>query len=699
MAQKPKSLKELKELSQAAQEAEGPPRNIHVALHDAKGSQTKGLIIGACAVAMLLLAGLIFYVYSQGTTVKIGPDDAAPSGHVTLEDGLGWVSDEGQVYVLGSSYQIGIHAEGFVSEIIDITPDNTKSFLEVTLAPMPASVSIATEPAQDGTKWSLDGQPVSTSADLQFEIEPGDHQLVVNHPYFEPVERTLTLERAQEVDITIALSNIERPVSIQSEPTGAFMTVDNGPSILLPYTGSLSGGKHIVQIQAAGYVPISDQIEVTNSQTLIERNYRLRALQSGIVVYAEPGAARIALDGRSIPNGSVATINANQSYNVEVSQQGYIPDRRSISVPPGQTQEVSIGLQPAMGQVSFSSQPRGASVFIGGENLGQTPLSVELQTLSTRVEFRRAGYRTLYTTAKPVMGKPTTVNVKLLTELDARLRELPPVMTDKSGVQLVRFKPDQSAFYIGAPRSEVGQRANEILRQVQLTKHFYASKFEITVGQFRKFQPGYSGGQANNMPVTGVSWAQAVQFCNWLSQQEGLTVFYQLNGDQITGYNIYADGYRLPSEAEWEWLARKAKRRDMTPYTWGTNKTITTASGNLADESAKGKVRSFIPSYNDKYAALAPVGSFPAEVSGLHDMSGNVREWVNDRYALNVPAQGDIAVNSFGPSYGEGNVVKGSGFKSASVTDLRAASRHQGRGASDDIGFRVVRFVYGAEDR
>lgn len=699
MAQKPKSLKDLKKMGQAAQQAEGSRKNIHSALDDAKGNQVKGLVVSVCAVAMLLMAGAVFYIFSQATTVKIGPVDAEPSGYVTLEDGLGWVSDEDQVYVLGSNYQIAVHAEGFVSETIDIIPESTNSFIEVTLDPKPALVTVTTEPAQEGTKWSLDNELISTSANLQMKIEPGDHQIVVNHPYFEPIERTLTLERAQEIDFTFPLNNVTRPINIQSKPTGAFMTVDNGSPIMLPHTGSLAGGKHIVQIQAAGYVPISDQIEVTNTDTVIERNYRLRAMQSGVIVYAEPSSVRIALDGRSINNGSVATINANQSYDIQVSQQGYISERRSVRVPPAQTQELSIQLKQAMGQVSFSSQPRGADVFINEQNLGQTPLSVELQTLPTQVEFRRQGYRTLSTTTVPVLNKPTAVNVKLLTELNARLRELPTVMTDRSGVQLVRFKPDQNAFFIGAPRSEVGQRANEILRQVQLTKHFYASKYEITVGQFRKFQPGFAGGQASNMPVTGVSWAEAVQFCNWLSEQEGLAVFYQINGGQVTGYNIYADGYRLPSEAEWEWLARKAKRREMTPYTWGTKKTITTASGNLADESAKGKVRSFIPRYNDKYAALAPVGSFPAEVSGLHDMSGNVREWVNDRYALIVPATGDIAVNSFGPPYGEGNAVKGSGFKSSSNTDLRAASRHQGRSASDDIGFRVVRFVYGAEDR
>ena len=699
MTKKPKSLKDLKKVNQKENEAPASLKNIHAAIGDAKGNQTKNLIVGISVTFALALFGAIFFIYSQAMTLKIGPEKAIPSGYVTLDTGLGWVSDENQVFVLGSSYRISVHAEGFISEIIDITPEFGKSYLEVTLAPKPASINVTTDPEQEGTKWRLGNKFVSTRASFKAELQPGEHQLTADHPYFEPLTRTLILERAQEVELVLPLSKIQGKVMVKSVPSSAFMTVDGGPPTMLPYDGFLDGGKHIIQIQAAGYVTVSDQIEVTNTQRKILRNYRLRAMLSGVLVLAQPGSARITLDGRAINNGSAASIDANKSYNIVVSQKGYVAERRTVRVSSGQTQELTIRLKRATGPVKFSSLPSGADVLINGQHRGQTPLEIELQALPARVEFRRSGYRTSTATTTPVADQPTAVNVKLLTELEARLRELPRAMTDKAGVQLIRFKPDQKAFYIGAARGEIGQRANEILRQNQLTKHFYAGKYEITFGQYRKYQSGFGGGQANNMPATGVTWAQAAQFSNWLSAQEGLNPFYRISGRQVVGYDLYADGYRLPSEAEWEWLARKAKRLEITPYTWGAKKAVTSASGNLADESAKGSVPTYVPRYNDKYAALAPVGSFPAEVSGLHDMSGNVREWVNDRYSLSVPAKGTVAVNSFGPRSGDGNVVKGSGFRSASLTELRAASRHQEYSASNDIGFRVVRYVYGAEDR
>jgi formylglycine-generating enzyme required for sulfatase activity len=705
MAQKPKSLKDLKNATPqaaAAQQSSTKQRSakdIHSAIGDAKGNQVRGLVLGLFAVVSLSLVAVVFYVYSQAMTVRIGPEEAISSGYVTLESGLGRLSDEGQIYVLGSSYKIGVHADGFKSEYIDITSETAKSFLDVTLIPKPASVTFATEPSQDGTKWILDNKLVSTRAGFQAELEPGEHEIIVDHRHFEPVVRTLTLERAKPVEFTFPLSKIQGQINIQSVPARASVTIDGGAPTVLPHAGSLEGGMHVIQVQATGYMPVSDQIEITNTQRLIQRSYRLRAMQSSVIVTAQPSSAQITLDGRAINNSAVVVINANQSYSIAVYQKGYNPERRTISVSPGQTQKLSIPLEMAVGTVSFRSRPRGADVLINGQNRGKSPVEIDLQALPTQIEFRRAGYRATVTTTMPVANEITTVDVKLYTELEARLRELPLEMIDNSGIALTRFRPDQKTFYIGARRGEIGQRANEILRQVQLTKHFYASKYEITVGQFRKFRPGFGGSQAAMMPVTGVTWAEAAQFCNWLSEQEGLTAFYQISDGQVFGYDKYADGYRLPSEAEWEWLARKAKRRELTQYAWGIKKVITSSSGNLADESAKGTVPAYVPGYTDKYAGVAPVGSFPEEVSGLYDMSGNVREWVNDQYSLSVPAKGTIAVNSFGPPDGEGNVAKGSGFRSASLTDLGAASRHQEYSAGDDIGFRVVRYVYGAEDK
>lgn len=698
MNKKPTSLKDLKKASQPKEDSGDRLANIHTAIGDAKGSQMKALVIGGAAIltSILLLAG--FYVFAQGMAVKIAPDEAVPSGYVTLESGLGWVSDTQEVFVLGSSYHIGVHAEDFISQTIHITPETKSSFLEVTLTPKPATLRLTTDPAQSGTRWILDGQQVAARENLEIEVSPGDHALVVDHPYFQPAEVNLDLTRAEQLDRTIPLSRILGQISIQSLPANASVVIDGQATLTLPYSGTLESGKHTLHIQAPGYTPISDQIEITNTQKLVQRSYRMQPLQSAVRIKTVPGSARVTLDGRSIDNGALTTVNANQSYNIKVSYPGYETAQRTIQVGPGKNRDVSITLKAAIGTVTFVSEPMGADIYIGGQNKGQTPKSLELQALPTKVEFNLAGYRPITKNTTPSKDKTTTLKATLQTELAARLSEMPRTLENSAGMELVRFKPDQGAFFVGAKRGEPGQRANEIYRQMQLTKYFYVGKHEVTVSQFRKYSPTYGKGQANDMPASGVTWLEAAQFCNWLSQQENLRPFYTIQSGSVIAYDPYADGYRLPTEAEWEWLARKANRPKPTPYTWGARPTITKTSGNLADTSAKGSAPRIIPNYTDGYAKLAPVGSFPPELSGLHDMSGNVREWVNDRYALVVPAANDVNVNYFGPATGEGHTVKGSSYRSASQTTLRAASRDKDDTTAEDIGFRVARYVYGAED-
>jgi len=699
MSKKPTSLKDLKKASQKRETSSDRQQTIHAAIGDAKGNHIKALLFGAGGILSLLVLFAGFYVFAQGMAVRIAPDEAVPSGYVTLESGLGWVSDENAVFVLGSSFDIGVHAKDFVSQSIHITPETKSNFLEVTLVPKPATIILTTDPMQSGTRWLLNDTQVAARENLEMDVPPGDHKLVVDHPYYEPVELELTLQRAEELERTIPLSKIRGQISIQALPTNASAILDGRTTVSLPYSGFLESGKHSVQIQAPGYMPVSDQIEITNTQKLVERNYRMQPMQSTIRVSATPRSARITLDGRSIDMGAPTTVNANQSYRVKVSHPGYEAEQQTVQVGPGKTRDISIELKAATGSVTFVSEPMGSDLYINGQNRGQTPQTIDLQVLPTKVEYRLNGYRSVTKNTTPVKNKTTTLKATLKTELEARRSEMPRTMKNSVGIELVRFKPDQQAFFIGAERGEIGQRANEIYRQMQLTKYFYVGKHEVTVGQFGKFSPSHGQGQANNMPVTSISWLQAAEYCNWLSQQENLRPFYTIRSGAVVAYDPYADGYRLPSEAEWEWLARKANRVHSSPYTWGPRPTLTKASGNLADVSAKGAVPRIIPTYTDGYAKLAPVGSFPAEKSGLHDMSGNVREWVNDRYALVVPASGVVTVNYFGPAAGEGHTVKGCSFKTAGQTNLRAASRSGEDFPAEDIGFRVARYVYGAEDR
>src|SRR5690606_9155802 len=133
-------------------------------------------------------------------------------------------------------------------------------------------------------------------------------------------------------------------------------------------------------------------------------------------------------------------------------------------------------------------------------------------------------------------------------------------------------------FTMGASRREAGRQANEVMRNVTLTRPFYLSLTEVTNEQFAAFDAEHSSGVVEgrtlsnaNQPVARVSWEQAARYSNWLSAQEGLPLFYQVEGDNIVGVNAASTGYRLPTEAEWEWAARVADDPgSLLRFPWGS---------------------------------------------------------------------------------------------------------------------------------
>jgi formylglycine-generating enzyme required for sulfatase activity len=246
---------------------------------------------------------------------------------------------------------------------------------------------------------------------------------------------------------------------------------------------------------------------------------------------------------------------------------------------------------------------------------------------------------------------------------------------------------------------------------------FSLSKHEVTVGQFGQFvqESGYlttaerQGGwlvwtgsvwerkanaswqnpyfaQTERDPVVMVSWYDAVEFCNWLSRREKLTPFYKLSGTAVME-NWSANGYRLPTEAEWEYAARE--RGKAYKYSWGN----ASPKGNVADERLRMTFSAwpFIiwSGCDDGYTFTAPVGSFRPNELGLCDLSGNVWEWCNDWYERYLTGE---QTNPRGPSSGVTRALRGGAWTDAPAA-LRASFRSgrlpDGRGVNS--GFRPAR--------
>jgi len=204
---------------------------------------------------------------------------------------------------------------------------------------------------------------------------------------------------------------------------------------------------------------------------------------------------------------------------------------------------------------------------------------------------------------------------------------------------------------------------------------FYIGKYEVKQGEYATLMgsnPAYDYGVGDNYPIYNISWYDAVEYCNILSIQDGLTPCYDLSDWNC---DFSADGYRLPTEAEWEYASRGG-------VNWIDNYKYSGTTDNLGDYAV--------------YSANAPEHS---EVAGLklpnqleiYDMSGNLSEWCNDWYSGSFYST-DPADNPTGPDNGSIRVIRG-GYWGDVASDCRVAFRSS---ATPDYsgyngGFRILK--------
>jgi formylglycine-generating enzyme required for sulfatase activity len=422
-----------------------------------------------------------------------------------------------------------------------------------------------------------------------------------------------------------------------------------------------------------------------------------------------------------------------------------------VTVASGANRELPLVLTPELAVIEFTTTPPDAELLLDGTPRGSATQRLELPTREHQVIVRRAGYASYRTLITPRKGIDKHLKIRLKTAAEmarepaaqtnaassataqaaaaptaAAPRTLPSgvppaaaptqrsaeaerqadlvssILTppELAGAAPVEFAAD------GRVRSILGQelmlvRGGEFRPaggrdSVRLARPFYLALREVSNGEYRRFVTSHitrgPAGQdldAATLPVANLTWEAAATYCNWLSRRESLPPFYQISFGRVLGINPEAVGYRLPTEAEWEFAARITPARDELEFPWSGRYPPRGRVGNFADENARALVAEVISGFDDGFAAAAPVGSYPPNLRGFHDLAGNVSEWVHDFHAPHSATGAD----PLGPLSGKSHVVRGSSWAQAAPAALRLDARTAGMGARPDLGFRLARYA------
>ncbi|NBV20420.1 MAG: glycoside hydrolase [Proteobacteria bacterium] len=258
--------------------------------------------------------------------------------------------------------------------------------------------------------------------------------------------------------------------------------------------------------------------------------------------------------------------------------------------------------------------------------------------------------------------------------------DAPNYLTNSIGIKLVSIAPGTFAMGQDGPGTDyqMNKHPAEFDRsewdekpahQVTISQPFLLGATEVTLGQYRQFKPKHRIRSGDDEAATGVSWNDAVAFCDWLAKREGKP-------------------YRLPTEAEWEYACRAG-----TKTLFNTGDTLPTGHHRWFGDAGRRQLYFTNLAMPPEYQVVAGpvslrVAQTPPNTWGLHDMHGNVAEWCADWYG---PYEAGAQTDPLGRSDGDFRVFRG-GWHSGFTRLVRSANRGGWLpdAVSETIGFRIV---------
>ena len=663
------------------------------------GSRAKsGVRLSSTTIILILVASLTLAILLYQWLAKAVIFDIQPPQASIEISGLSFNIGDNYLLLEGD-YPLSISAPGYHSSApsITVTEQATQSF-QFELEPLPGNLNISSD-LQD-IQVTIDNQRQATAPGLIEDISRGSHQFSFSKYRYFPLSQQIEITGlGQTQDINVSLLPAWGEMTFDSQPKQADLYVDETFVGKTPISTEILETGSTIRLELAGYKTYQEQVMVKAGTFAKHPPINMIIADGELQITTEPSAASVILDKQFIGTTPLTTeLPPFKSYRLELFKEGYLKATRTLSLQPQQTTEVALSLKPNIGDIELTLNPSDAQIVVDGIPKGKGSRTLSLSAKPHQLTIAKSGYQSKSITVTPRPEQAQALSISLLTLEQAYWASRPETVTTVAGSTLKLFRPNQ-AFTLGAPRRQAGRRANEVQRKVSLRRPFYMATTELSNQQYRRWREHSSSAvrgkslDMDSQPAVNLSWQDAALYCNWLSQQQGLPMFYKVVDGRVSSFNWESHGYRLPTEAEWAWAAKVEKNGDIRTFAWQSNLyPPDQVTDNYADQSSKGIIAFSIANYNDGYSVSAPVGSFQANAKGLFNMSGNVSEWVNDYYDL-TPNLAQSVEDPTGPEGGNRHVIRGASWALGSRGELRLSARDAGNEGRPDVGFRIARYV------
>ena len=617
---------------------------------------------------IIIFISPLFFIKSSNITFKENYEEIKISSSNAL-------IIQNTVYSFKQIFNINVVAYGYKSKEFEFNHNDAEKL--IILVEMPVLVKFKID--QNYNEFILNDRILDSLENIY--LKKGIYSYEVKSKNHISYKSKLEINKyADEILVPIIMQEVNKKLVINSEPNQASVFLNNVELGVTPLSVNLNTTSNNILIKKSEYKDsnIDYIVKNNNSDQII---IKLIEDEDVININTVPSQASLFFNEDYI-GISPLKFKIQDKGILKVKKYGYVDNKINITK---DTKKLNIVLTEDSSEVFISSDPP-SDVFLNEEYIGKTPFTKKIQKIKHKISFKSKGFRTLNESFEPTKDKQNIIK-KLLTEKEASLLENKKYSRTSIDGEVILFEP--GSFVMGSSKKESRRDINEIMRSVKITKHFYISKNLITEEQYSLFKRS----SKSNLPINNISWIDAAKFCNWLSSKEGFENFYEIKNNQIISFNMDSKGYRLPTEAEWEYVA-KSNNPEKYIYSWGSDRKITKLVGNIADVSTQGILSNFIDDYDDGYDERSPVGSFRSNQNDINDLTGNLSEWVNDFYSVEFVQQSKVFQDYIGPLAGTSHVIKGSNYYSSTPLQLGLSYRTYGNEPNDLVGFRIARWIY-----